>query len=585
MDHAATSFITTVAIAFMVAFAFGFIAQRLKLSPIVGYLIAGVAVGPYTPGFVVDAELAAQFAEVGIILLMFGVGLHFSIKDLHAIRGIAILGAVVKTVIVAGLTFTAARYWWDWSIGASLIFAIALSVASTVVMTRALEERHRLESHEGRIAVGWLIVEDLIMVIALVLLPAAAGVLREGDMPADELVSLTSTLALAIGKIVVFGAVVILIGRRVAPWILAQVAGTGSRELFTLAVLALAFGIAYGSSELFGVSFALGAFFAGMVLNESDLSYQAAADSIPFQHAFAVLFFVSVGMLFDPQIAIDRPFMIFGAVLAVIVGKFLVTFIIVLAFRYPVRIALTVAAGLAQIGEFSFILASLGLDLKVMTRETQSVILSTALISISLNPFVFKLIGPLERMFERWIWFTGLIGRYTALPAESKPETVSDHTIIVGYGRVGSIVGAELTRQEQPFVIIEYDRTIADQLQKEGLPVIFGNASAAVVLEAAHITRAKLLVITVPDGFAAGNILNHARAVHPDIKVIARTHSEEQLKFLKRQGVDLAVMGEHELAVVIAEHSLRILGVAEHVIHDVLSDLRRGESFSPVSGT
>jgi CPA2 family monovalent cation:H+ antiporter-2 len=243
------------------------------------------------------------------------------------------------------------------------------------------------------------------------------------------------------------------------------------------------------------------------------------------------------------------------------------------------------AAGLAQIGEFSFILASLGLDLKVMTRETQSVILSTALISISLNPFVFKLIGPLERMFERWSWFTGLIGRYTALPAESKPETVSDHTIIVGYGRVGSIVGSELTRQEQPFVIIEYDRTIADKLQKEGLPVIFGNASAAVVLEAAHIMKAKLLVITVPDGFAAGNILNQARAVHPDIKVIARTHSEEQFKFLKRQGVDLAVMGEHELAVVIAEHSLRILGVAEHVIHDVLSDLRRGESFSPVSGT
>ncbi|MGE4062022.1 MAG: YbaL family putative K(+) efflux transporter [Rhodospirillaceae bacterium] len=581
MGHDATSFITTVALAFVVAFAFGFVAQRLKLSPIVGYLLAGIAVGPYTPGFVGELELATQFAEIGIILLMFGVGLHFSVKDLHAIRGIAVLGAVTKTVIVAGGAFSIAHMSWDWAPGPSLVFGISLSVASTVVMTRALEARHQLDSHEGRIAVGWLIVEDLIMVVTLVLLPAVAGALRGGE--ASDMGQLGATVALAIGKIVVFGAVVILLGRRFAPWLLGHVARGGSRELFTLAVLALAFGIAYGSSELFGVSFALGAFFAGMVLNESDLSYQAAADSIPFQDAFAVLFFVAVGMLVDPGTVLDQPFLVLAAVLIVIAGKFLVTFLIVLAFRYPVRTALTVAAGLAQIGEFSFVLASLGASLGIMDREAQSLILSTALVSISLNPLIFQLISPLQRALDRWRWFSQAIERYLALPDEPSGDAPRDHTIIVGYGRVGSVIGAELLRQEKPFVIIEYDRATADKLRQQGRSVIFGNAAAQVVLQAAHIEAAALLVITVPDGFAAGNILNHARKLRPDLKVIARSHSADQLDYLKRAGVDLAVMGEHELAVVMSEYSLRILGVAEHVIADTIRDLRRGESFSPVT--
>jgi CPA2 family monovalent cation:H+ antiporter-2 len=583
MGHDATAFITTVAIAFVAAFALGFIAQRLKLSPIVGYLLAGIAVGPYTPGFEIDVDLATQFAEIGIILLMFGVGLHFSVKDLHAIRGIALLGAVVKTILVAGAGFLLARFLWDWSPGPSVILGMALSVASTVVMTRALEASHKLDSNEGRIAVGWLIVEDLLMVFALVLLPASAGIFREGDIPAGELVGLAATMSLAVGKIVVFGAVVVLVGRKVAPWILAHVARTGSRELFTLSVLALAFGIAYGSSELFGVSFALGAFFAGMVLNESDLSYQAAADSIPFQDAFAVLFFVAVGMLVDPQVIIDRPFQIAGAVFIVIAGKFLITFLIVLAFRYPVGTGLIVSAGLAQIGEFSFILASLGVDLGIMTREAQSLILATALFSISLNPFLFKLVGPLERALERWKWLSALLARYAALPSDSRPKAVSDHTIIVGYGRVGSVIGAELARQGQRFIIIEYDRAAADKLREQGQSVVFGNAAASVVLEAAHVKTAKLLVVTVPDGFVAGTISNQARKINPTIRVIARSHSEDQVKFLQRQGVDLAVMGEHELAVVMAEYSLRMIGVAEHVIDDVLQELRRGETFNSVT--
>ncbi|MCA0199587.1 MAG: cation:proton antiporter [Proteobacteria bacterium] len=583
MAHDATAFITTVAIAFVMAFTLGFIAQRLKLSPIVGYLLAGIAVGPYSPGVEIDVELATQLAEIGIILLMFGVGLHFSVKDLHAVRGIALLGAVLKTVLATMVGFAMARFLWDWSAGASLLFGVALSVASTVVLTRELEARHKLDSREGRITVGWLIIEDLIMVLALVLLPAIRGLLRAGDLPeADQLAPLAQMLALAIGKIAVFGAVVILVGRRVAPWVLGQVARTGSRELFTLSVLAIAFGIAYGSSELFGVSFALGAFFAGMVLNESDLSHQAAADSLPFQDAFAVLFFVSVGMLVDPNVVLAHPVWLAGAVLIAIAGKFLITFAIVLAFRYPIGTALMVSAGLAQIGEFSFILASLGVELKIMTREAQSLILATALVSISLNPFVFKLIGPLERGLSRWGWLTGLINRYAALPEIPKSEVPGGHTIIVGYGRVGSVIGAELARQERPFIVIEYDRVAADKLRQQGLSVVYGNAAAVAVLEAAHIATAGLLVIAAPDGFAAGHILTQARKIRPDIKVIARSHSAEQLAFLKRRGADFAVMGEHELAVVMAEHSLRELGVAEYVIDGVLKDLRRGETFSPV---
>lgn len=583
MEHDATAFITTVAVAFVAAFAFGFVAQRLRLSPIVGYLLAGVAVGPFTPGLTIDTELAGQFAEVGIILLMFGVGLHFSVKDLNAVRGIAVMGGVAKTIIVTLLAFGLANLWWGWSPGASLIFGVALSVASTVVLTRALEARHELETQSGRITVGGLIVEDLIMVVALVLLPASAALLREGGLPQGELMSLANTVAVTVGKIALFGVVVILVGRRVAPWILAHVARTGSRELFTLSVLAVAFGIAYGSSELFGVSFALGAFFAGMVLNESDLSYQAAADSIPFQDAFAVLFFLSVGMLFDPATVLEQPLHLVTAVLLVVVGKSIITFLIVLAFRYPVGTALTVAVGLAQIGEFSFILAALGRDLGIISADTQSLILSTALVSITLNPFMFRLIGPAERAFERWTWLTRFVARYSALPDEPEPGTLSDHTVIVGYGRVGSVIGSELRRQGRSFVIIEYDRVVADRLRRDGHKVIFGNAAAAAVLEAANIAAAKLLLVTVPDGFAAGHIHNQARKINPTIKVIARSHSEEQVKFLKRQGVDLAVMGEHELAVVMAEYSLRMLGVAEHVIDEVLQELRRGETFNSVT--
>src|SRR3954466_11529564 len=386
-----TSLIATIVVSLVLAFVGGFVASKLKLPPLVGYLLAGVAVGPFTPGFVADERLAGQLAEIGVILLMFGVGLHFSIKDLLAVRGIAVPGALgritVVTVLVAG-----AAHLWGWSFGAGLVFGLALSVASTVVLLRALEERNTLDSINGRIAVGWLIVEDLAMVLALVLLPALAGVLSDDSgNPAGHVggASLGLTLALTLGKVALFLALVLIVGRRVVPWVLEHVARIGSRELFTLSVLATALGIAFGSAELFGVSFALGAFCAGVILSESDFSHQAAADSLPLQDAFAVLFFVSVGMLFDPSILVREPLAVLTVLLVILVAKSLAAFAIVLASRQPVGAGLLIAASLAQIGEFSFILAGLGVGLNLLPQDGLDLILAGALLSITLNPLVF----------------------------------------------------------------------------------------------------------------------------------------------------------------------------------------------------
>ena len=392
-----TPLIATIVMGLVIAFCGGFLASKLRLPPLVGYLLAGVAIGPFTPGFVADAELAGELAEIGVILLMFGVGLHFSINDLLSVRRIAIPGAIGQIAVATAIGAAIAMA-WGWSLGTGLVFGLALSVASTVVLLRALEERNALDSENGRIAVGWLIVEDLAMVLALVLLPAlgeSLGAEPRGFAAHAAGGSVAMALALTLGKVAVFIALVLLVGTRAVPWLLAQVARTGSRELFTLAVLALALGIAYGSAELFGVSFALGAFFAGVVLSESELSHQAAADSLPLQDAFAVLFLVSVGMLFDPTIMVREPLPVLAVVLVILLGKSLAAFAIVLAFAYPIRTALTVSASLAQIGEFSFILAGLGIALRLLPPEGRDLILSGALLSITLNPFVFAAIGPL----------------------------------------------------------------------------------------------------------------------------------------------------------------------------------------------
>ncbi|BCL75029.1 hypothetical protein JHS3_07650 [Jeongeupia sp. HS-3] len=392
MPHA-TPLITTIVGGLVLAFILGCVAIRLKLPPLVGYLCAGILSGPFTPGFVADPKLAPELAELGVILLMFGVGLHFSMKDLLAVKHIAIPGAIVQismaTVMGMGLAWL-----FDWTMSAGLVFGLALSVASTVVLLKALEERDLLETPEGRIAVGWLIVEDLAMVLTLVLLPALAGILsgKSGTLDTGEL---SMTLLLTVGKVIGFVAFMLIVGRRFIPWMLERIVWTGSRELFRLGVLATALGVAYGASQLFDVSFALGAFFAGMVLAESEFSHRAAEESLPLRDAFAVLFFVSVGMLLDPRILIEHPWAVFGTVLVIIIGKSLAALGIVLAFRHDLKTALTISASLAQIGEFSFILAGLGVALNLLPPLGHALVIAGAILSILLNPLVFSLL-------DRW---------------------------------------------------------------------------------------------------------------------------------------------------------------------------------------
>ena len=393
MPHDIT-LIATLATGFVLAFVFGFIASKFRLPPLVGYLLAGVFMGPHTPGFVADAAMAGQLAEIGVILLMFGVGLHFSVADLMAVRRIAIPGAVGQIVIATAIG-TAMSMLWGWSLGGALILGLCLSVASTVVLLKALEERGVVATPNGRVAVGWLIVEDLAMVLVLVLLPALAEVLGGQTGAAEPSGNVFVALGVTVLKVIAFGVLALGIGPRVMPWLLRQAARTGSRELFTLAVLALSVGIAFAAAELFGVSFALGAFFAGMVLNESDLSHKAASNSLPLQDAFAVLFFVSVGMLFDPTILVREPMMLAGVLLLVLIGKSLVALAVVLVLGYPASTALIVSASLAQVGEFSFILAGLGISYKLLPPEGLSLILAASLVSITLNPLAFAMVDRL----------------------------------------------------------------------------------------------------------------------------------------------------------------------------------------------
>ncbi len=399
--HHEAALLSTIAIGFVLAFSFGYLADRLRMPPLVGYLVAGIVIGPYTPGFVADASLAAQLAEVGVILLMFGVGLHFSASDLLAVRGIAIPGAIGQ-IVLATLLGMAMCWLWGWSLGTGLVVGLSLSVASTVVLLKALEERNLVDSPNGRVAVGWLIVEDLAMVLALVLLPAFAGML--GAKPVDghgaSGMPLLLELAITLAKVIAFTALAMLLGPKVVPWLLARVARTGSRELFTLSVLAVALGIAYGSAEVFGVSFALGAFFAGVVLSESSFSHKAAADSLPLQDAFSVLFFVSVGMLFDPTILVREPDAVLAVLALIIVGKSLIAFTIIMLLRFPISTGLMVSASLAQIGEFSFILIALGISSGLVPPEGRDLVVAGALFSIMLNPLVFALMGELQRRAE-----------------------------------------------------------------------------------------------------------------------------------------------------------------------------------------
>ena len=558
-----TELIATIAAGLGLAFVFGMLAVRLRLPAIVGYLLAGVAVGPHSPGFVADLGLAQQLSEIGVVLLMFGVGIHFSLDDLLSVRRIALPGAAVQ-IAAATLLGAGASHLWGWSWGSGIVFGLCLSVASTVVLLRALEDRGLLDSADGRIAVGWLVVEDLFTVLVLVLLPALSvplgGRPLAGADPGEA--GLVGTVAITLGKVTAFVVLMIVVGRRAVPWLLERVARLGSRELFTLSVLAVALGIAVGASVLFGVSFALGAFFAGMVVNGSDLSHEAAADALPLQDAFSVLFFVAVGMLFDPAILMQRPLEVLAVVLIIVIGKSLGALGIVLLFRYPLHTALVISASLAQIGEFSFILAALGLSLGLLPVEGQSLIVAGALLTISLNPLAFEAASRLSR----WI---GNRPRLLAALERGTPDqpvaavddrSLRGHAILVGYGRVGSTIGEALAQAGVPYVVIEQSRVLFESLRDRGVPAVYGNASRSTVLELAHPERARLIIVTAPDPFQARAVVDQARRMQPGIASVVRTHSEEERAYLQKAGVGLAVMGERELARTMARYALESVG-------------------------
>lgn len=543
--------ITTIAIGLGLALVLGFAAARMKLPPLVGYLVAGIIVGPHTPGFVADSEIAAQLAEIGVMLLMFGVGLHFSLQDLLSVKRVALPGAVVQMAVATALGAAVGHFWWGWDWGMALVFGLSLSVASTVVLLKALEARGLLESMNGRIAVGWLVVEDLAMVLVLVLLPPLAGALG-GEQYVESGASLLMTLGLTLLQVATFVALMLVVGKRLFPWLLWQVAKTGSRELFTLCVIAAAITIAYGSAALFGVSFALGAFFAGMVLRESALSHRAAEESLPLRDAFAVLFFVSVGMLFHPAILVEEPLKVLVVVAIIVIGKSLAAAALVLLFRYPLNTALTVSASLAQIGEFSFILAGLGITLGLLSQDGYSLILAGALISIALNPLVFTAIEPVQR----WVRTHSALARkleqrvdpLAELPMTVDQGKLSNQVVLVGYGRVGGRIGEALVEQHIPFVVAEQNRETVEALRKRGIPAVSGDASEPVVLIQAHVARAKMLVIATPDTLQTRQMIETARTLNPGIRIIVRTHSDQESEWLARETADKVFMGEHELA-------------------------------------
>jgi CPA2 family monovalent cation:H+ antiporter-2 len=578
--HPETALLFTIAGAFGAAFLFGFIASKLKMPPLVGYLLAGIALGPHSPGFVGDIGLASQLAEIGVILLMFGVGLHFSPGDLLRVRRIALPGATLQMLTAISLGYWLASS-WGWTPAAALVFGLSLSVASTVVVLRVLEDRGLMDSIDGRVAVGWLVVEDLLVVLALVLLPAilnALGAGAEGAAPMGRS-ELLATLALTLVKMVAFIVLMGVVGRRAVPWLLTHVARSGSRELFTLAVLAVSLGVAVGAATLFGVSFALGAFVAGVVISESELSHRAGADALPMQDAFAVLFFVSVGMLLDPAVMLTQPLKVLSTVAIVLLGNTVVASILMVLLRHPFAASLRIGASFGQIGEFSFILAGLGVSLGVLSEEGRSLILAAALCTIVLNPLLFASLDRLSAWIAR---HPRLLDRLEGQKAPRMAhtdlfETVRQgHAILIGYGRVGRTIGDALQRLDIPFVAIEQDRRVVDAMRTIGLASIYGDATRADILEHAHPAGARLLVIAAPDPYHARHIIDMVRAKNPTIDIVVRTHSDQEQALFEQLGVSKALMGERELAFGMAYHSLRSLGVDDDRADDIVEGLRGG---------
>lgn len=546
--------VSTLTIGLVLAFSLGLLAHRLKLPPLVGYLIAGVAIG-FAPGVGADQNIANQLAEVGVILLLFGVGLHFSVQDLLSVRAIAIPGAVAQGLIATPLGM-AVGWSLGWSPAAGFIFGLALSVASTVVLLRMLQERRLVDTERGKITVGWLIVQDIAMVIALVMLPAITG-LFEGDAPPDTSVMLRQ-VAEVIGKLAIFSVIMLLVGKKLIPMLLHYVAHTGSRELFRLAVLSIALGFAFLAAELFGVSLALGAFFAGMMLSESQLSQQAATESLPLRDAFAVLFFVSVGMLFHPSIMADAPLAVIATVLIIIVAKSAAAFLLVRVFGHTRDTGLVIAASLAQIGEFSFILASLGMRLGVLPGEGRDLILAGAIISILLNPILFAILDAYFARREKADAAAEAAASNDDAGAEEEeatptrepivPTALTDHVVLIGHGRVGKFISKALRERGTPLYIVEDNPDDVADLKEHGIEALAGNAADPEVIQSANLPEARCLLVAIPDAFEGGQVVEQARAINAILPIIARAHSEEEIDHLIKLGANLVVMGEHEIA-------------------------------------
>ncbi len=578
MEHGG-ELITTIALGLSAAFLAGLIARRLRLPSIVGYLLAGVAIGPFTPGVFADQEIATELAEIGVILLMFGVGIHFSFRDLLAVRGIAIPGAVVQSAVATTLGIGLALA-MGWTIVSGLVLGLSLSVASTVVLLRALIQRNALDTVHGRVAVGWLIVEDLFTVLVLVLLPSLALLAGTASGGENVLLSLGETLL----KAAALGVLMVVVGVRVVPWLLIQVAREGSQEMFTLGVLAVALGIAFASSAVFGVSLALGAFLAGAVVGETDVSHKAAADALPLRDAFAVLFFVSVGMLLDPAYLLQNPLAVIAVLALVVVGKSLAAIAVVSLLGYPVRTGLTVGAGLAQIGEFSFILATAGMSLRILPDEAYQLVVAGALVSITVNPFVFALVDPIDAWLKGHPTVRRRLERGGGPLARPAPQAapISGHAVICGWGRVGRTVARALDARGFTYVVIEEHRRTVEGLRERGMQALYGDVADAELLRHAGVERARVLVFAAYDPPAAEFAVEHARRVNPRIEIVARVETPEESKRLLDRGVSQTVEGERELAVQMARYTLRRFGVTSREVDSITQGLRRRPDPLPV---
>lgn len=559
MDHTSISLITTVTAGFGVALVLGFIAERIKLPALVGYLLAGIIIGPATPGFVADMQIASQLSEIGVMLLMFGVGLHFSPGDLLAVRRIAVPGAVVQMGVTSALGMGLALL-WGWPVGGALVLGVSLACASTVVLLKSLEASKQLETMNGRIAVGWLVVQDLVTVLVLVLLPPLSGALGGHAAEVASTQPLWVTVGRTLLQVAAFIALMLVAGRRLLPWVLWQVARTGSRELFTLSVIAIAIGVAYGASALFSVSFALGAFFAGTMMRESQFSHRAAQDSLPLRDAFSVLFFVSVGMVFKPAILLQQPVHVLGTVGVAILGNAVVSVLLIVALRYPLNTALRVAASLGQVGEFSIILGGLGMSLGLLPAEGMSLIVAAVLISIAANSFLLKAVEPIRRwLLVRSQWAREMEQRqdpFAELPMETERQYLEGQVVLVGFGRVGKRIASALESRGIPYVVVEIHREMVEDLRKAGKAAVSGDAADPTVLVQAHIAKAAMLVVATPDALNVRQIAETARTLNPPIEIVLRTHSEDESILLRKEEIGRVFFGEEELARGMADHVL-----------------------------